>query len=159
MLPPVTDLPIVGHLLAPRPGVVRTEHKTVHGWKLEIRDDSFAGRTTCVIARRRIQLAHGVVTFRFGGGVDTTFALFRLDGGSPQTAQSVAPAAAALGAALRGPDLSNPSGGLVQIPEAALQPAQAVSIRPNARSTSTTFRLDGLADAKAAAAVAGCERL
>lgn len=152
----VASLAVFGSFWPHNATQTTVERQHQKGWTLEIRHDAFAGVTQCRISGHDVELVHGVATFRFHHWVDTSHALFRIDDGPTVSSQTVAPEAAALGAALWTNDLSNPSDGQVHIPAARLDAAHAVTIRPNTRAGVRTFALAGLAELRASAKAHGC---
>ena len=129
------------------------------GWRFTVRQDRFRGQTTCAIYKHDIRYADGVITFRFGRGVDTANALFRLDNGPPREAGSVAVEAAGLGARFNGPSLRNPSDGEVHIPADIVGQATTVGLQPNSKSNHRTFNLSGLPRALEMAKAQHCDDL
>ena len=152
----LSGLPNIGDLLHSNPDQ-RVEQSRVSGWRLVVTQDRFSNRTTCRLDRSAVVYQHGVVSFQFGGGVNTAEAQFRVDGGDLRSAASVAVQAAGLGARLAGDSLRNPSGGLVNIPASEIAGARLVSIRPDPRSGHRDFSLSGLSEALQAAKGKNCD--
>ena len=152
----LSGLPNLGALLSPNHDQT-VERSRVMGWSLEVVQDRFANTTTCRLQKSAMQYRHGVVTFQFGGGVNTAGAQFRVDGGEAKTAVSVAGEAAGLGARLSGDNLRNPSDGAVHIPASMLAGARTVAIRPDSLSNHRDFSLAGLSEALQAAKEKNCD--
>lgn len=141
----------------PHRGDVQQNRERIEGWRLEVAQDRFDGRTRCELRRGAVSVRHGVASFTFGRATPTAAAEFRIDAGPPQKAADVAEEAAGLGAAIAGDDLRNPSGGRVAIPLRLLTQARQVSIRPHPRSAHRDFDLGGLDTALARGQVQGCD--
>ena len=135
---------------------IKQQSVTVSGWRLDMKRDGFADSTSCVLRRHQIEVAGGVVTFYFRGGVDTANAQVRIDGAPAQPSNRYALEVADQGVPLGGSDLRNPSGGRVNIPLRVLVDARSVSVRPNLASRHRTYSLAGLPRAVAAAQSQGC---
>lgn len=158
MIAAATALVLWSSLLHPWTHDARIERlKPAPGWKLEVRQDTFTGATTCVIEARDMVYRHGVLTFRFDSSVDTANALYRLDQGVVQPAGLVATEAAGLGAQFKSRNMKNPSNGQVHIPTAYLQTAQTITIRPNSHRRAKTFHLTGFGDVLTVAKTKGCD--
>lgn len=142
----------VPHHHGPRkPSLRPTTH--VYGigvWRLRVHVDPFAGATTCALATRdgALVVDHGRVVRAFGPGVDSTHAVYRIDGGPPQV-QSVRdlPATA---------NLTNPSDGLLVMPVEKLAAASVVEVRATDRAFVRRIRVARLDEALGDAARLGC---
>jgi len=145
-------MPSVGSLESPPP-----QHVTHAGaWRLSTQYDRFADRTACSLQAPHAHYERHAVVFSFSGRTDTSAAVYRVDDGPPMTASDDEMELARLGFAVHQDDLNNPSGGLVRIPQSKLGGARTVSIQPRPRGPATKFDVEGLGDALAAAAKAGC---
>ena len=138
-------------------GEVSVKHYLLRPWAIEVRSDRFTGKTVCTIRNHDIAYDRGVVTFSFRRSVDTADAAYRIDQGPLERAVLVAPEAAALGARLESPNLTNPSDGRVHIPASYLKSAASIAIKPNSRAHSRAFTLKGFGDALAAIKGQGCD--
>jgi len=132
-------------------------HQVVNGWRIEAIQDRFSGRTACRIRNHNVTFDRGVVTFHFPSSVDTANAIFRIDGGPPQSVGSVAVEVAGLGARLQGDNSTNPSSGLVPLPSRLLSTANTVSIEPNYKRQHRDFSVHGLSGALDVARQKGCD--
>jgi hypothetical protein len=129
----------------------------VGAWTLSVRTDTFAGVTTCRLIRGHTTYERGAVTFHLPPKVDTSAALYRIDGEAPTPAKADNMAIAALGFALWQDDKANPSGAVVRIPAPKLMTARQVQIEPRLRTHQIySFNVDGLPPALAAAKAKGC---
>lgn len=136
---------------------VRVERSALPGgWRLSRTDDAFTGVSGCRLERRDVRLSSGVVTFSFGGRIDTANALYRLDGGPVRPAGELGPEVAGHGVSYMSGDTWNPSHGRVRVPWTTLAGARRIDIRANARRQPRAFALDSLDAAVAAARQGGC---
>ena len=120
-----------------------------HGWRLQARTDHFSAGTVCRLTKGQLSYQRRAVVIQLPRNVDTSAAVYRIDGGPPR-------ALARRGFALHRDDLTNPSGGLVRVPIDRLQQAGSVSVEARAMGRPVKFRLDGLTMALDAARAAGC---
>jgi len=135
----------------------KTNIRHIAGWTLRIDADVFSGRLKCQIYRHDIQYRRGALVFRFARDVDTSTAIYRIDGGEPNWTQSDTAELAQLGFALHDDDnLSNPSGGVLRVPVHKVGEARSVSVEVSARFPPVAFRVEGISSAVAAAYGAGC---
>jgi hypothetical protein len=86
----------------------------------------------------------GAVGFRFGRGRNTMEAWYRIDDGPPRRWQDDYPTLIGSGVEVDGSNLSNPSDGVVWIPDADVEGAETVRIRVSSRGSGTVFGLTGL---------------
>lgn len=163
----IASLALVSLIANPLPGLhaphfgprndIHGSAQRVQGWKLEVSQDQFAGRTVCTLSHGPITVRHGVAEFRFSGSTNTANAEVRIDGGAAAPAGSMAVEAAGLGARFGGQNLKNPSDGRVEVPLRLVANAATVSIRPDMRSSRRDYSLKGLSQALAAAEERGCD--
>ncbi len=130
-------------------------------WRMTIRADRFTGAVQCRVfqgARSRPDVAYArqSLAFRFGRGVNTLEASYRIDSHPAIAWSTVYPTLTNLGANLPGGRMDNPTGGLVLLPVSALVGAHGVTIRPTPGSRPRAFAIDGLADTLANARARGC---
>jgi hypothetical protein len=131
----------------------------VDGWVLELRTDSFAGRTDCRVTRGHLSYERQAVVFHLPPRLATFDAAYRIDGGRLTPARDDAADLAAQGFALSDDDLDNPSGGLVRIPARRLEGAKLVQIQPRPGIKPLRFKLDGLGASLDAAHRLGCAEI
>lgn len=128
----------------------------VDGWVMELRTDSFAGRTQCRLNRGRLSYERQAVVFHLSQRLSTFDAAYRIDGGRLMLARDDAADLAAQGFALHDDDLANPSSGLVRIPARRLEGAKLVQIQTRPGVKPLRFRLYSLNAALDAAHRLGC---
>lgn len=145
------SLPWLGH-----PSEVHRERHRVGPWTLTVVQDRFAGRTQCRLAARDMDYQRGALVIHLSPKADTFDAVYRIDGGPPQSVRADALELLRLGFALHQDDLANPSGGLVRIPADRLAGATRVDVEARPGAPVYTFRVDALAPALDAARAAGC---
>ena len=138
----------------------RVDRYGIDGWIVTVRQDAFTGSIACYMhsADRRMTYLPGAVGFAFGRRRDTLRAWYRLDGGPALRWQDRYPALSASGAAIDGPGLDDPTGGIVWLPEGDLAGVREVAIRPTVQSRVRVFRLRGFAELAGAARRLGCWR-
>jgi hypothetical protein len=132
---------------------------TVSGWVIALREDAFAGTTRCIMRSDRPAMLYqrGAVGFVFPRHTDTSGALYRIDGGLALPWRDRLPDLIAAGAAIDGPALDDPTGGIVWLPEADVLAAHNIAIRPKPADIPRAFAVTGLAAAIASARARDCE--
>jgi hypothetical protein len=145
------SLPFAGH-----PRDEHTQHHRFGPWSLSVTHERFAGEVKCKLAAHGADFEREAVVIRLGGGVDTSGAMYRVDGGPPRSVQADAMELAGMGFALHQDALANPSGGLVRIPVHLLSGARQVSVQARPGGPVLRYRLDGLDVALDAARTEGC---
>jgi hypothetical protein len=157
----ITKLALVGMLGLLSPfghGPVKTTHRKVAGWTLTVSHDSFSQSTRCALRRSKAIVFRHALVFRLPAQVDTSAAVYRIDGGPPMRVENDAMDLARLGFALTDDDLDNPSGGLVRIPQDKfLRASRSVAIEATPGRRVASFRIDGLTAAMDRAAALGCK--
>jgi hypothetical protein len=102
---------------------------------LELRTDSFAGRTDCRVRRGRLSYERQAQVVHLPARLNTFDAAYRIDGGRLMLARDAAADLAAQGFALSDDDLQNPSGGLVRISAAVCKAPSWCRSRPGPASS------------------------
>lgn len=133
------------------------ERHRLDQWTYELHHDAFTGKLTCNLESRNISILHGAAVFRFGNGVDTSDAVFRVDDGPAESARALALDLLHRGVSVQDEALANPSRGLVMIPVERLEQAREVTIRPSVGARPRKFLVVGLKAALAAAQSSGCD--
>ena len=144
--------------LAATPGRAadRIERRHLGAWTLEARTDAFTGARSCRLSASHMDYRRGAVVLRLPRWEDTSAAVYRVDAGPPVDTRAEAMEMARRGFALNDDTLTNPSGGLVRIPEEQLASAKIVWVRADAKSRPEVFKIAGLSAALDAAHAAGC---
>jgi hypothetical protein len=142
--------------LGPDPAPATAARRRIAAWTLETRADRFRGAVTCRLSSDSMHVERGVVIVRLSASADTLDAAYRLDGGAPVETRLEAMEMARRGLTLTEDALANPSGGLVRVPAARAAAARTLDVQPGRGRHAIRFRLDGLADALAAARAADC---
>jgi hypothetical protein len=120
-------------------------------WRVHVVHDSFTGEVSCRISTRNAVVLGSDLVLHLGMGVDTTAALYRVDGGVVQDAFPTRapwqdPAA----------DFGNPSAGLVPAPLKTVVGAKFIWVRASDRLPARRFDVAGLGEALASAAAQSC---
>jgi hypothetical protein len=132
----------------------QTRH--VNGWTVRADSDRFTGQMICHLSRGRVGYEKQALVLHLPSHIDTSNAVYRIDGGQPDWVRDDEMELARLGFALHDDNLNNPSGGLVRIPERRVGSASAVSIETVTNRRPITVNIDGFAPALEAASKAGC---
>jgi hypothetical protein len=154
-----THIAVIALLLFPFPWRHDDANVVRHlsgGWTLRLHRDHFAQRLACQLSKHRITYERGALVFHLSPDIDTSSAVYRVDGGPPMDVRLDQGRLARLGFALENDDLANPSGGLVRIPEDRVVGAYAVAIELKADSRPRTFAIAGFDAALASARAAAC---
>ncbi len=150
------QLAIIALLLFPHSGPwgPRDTRSQIEGWTLRVHTDRFAEHTTCRLSKRYIYYDRGALVFQLSSRANTIAAIYRIDGGPPRAASDDAMEFARLGFAIYNDDLTNPSAGLVRIPEGRLRAARAIVIE--VKRSLFKFDVSSFAAALQGARHAGC---
>ena len=133
-----------------------TQDRHIGSWTLKITNDAFAGRRSCQLFAHRLEYGRGALILHLPRTVDTSAAVYRIDGGEPVDTRSEQMEIARDGFTIDEDSLANPSGGLVRIPETRVLSGHTVQIEASAKGKIFLFRIDGLGAALDAARQAGC---
>jgi hypothetical protein len=136
---------------------IRVERRHVGAWTLVVQTDRFSGRVTCQLSKHKIGYERQALVFHLSDRVDTSDAVYKIDGGLPVWVRSDAMELAHLGFALHNDTLANPSGGLVRLPERSLLDAHLVAVQPKAGDAPVNFKIEGFRTALETAHNAGCD--
>ena len=153
------QLVLIAALMFPLPWVHGSAHQApspAGGWTVTAKTDPFTGGHVCHLGKRGVDYERQALVFHLSDHVDTADAAYRIDGGSPNLVSADQMELARLGFALHNDDLSNPSGGLVRIPEGRLTTAGEVSVETAAFRRPVKFKISGFAEALDTARKAGC---
>ena len=135
---------------------LRVRHGVLHGWRYEQVDDRFTGGESCRLSRGPIQVSNGIVRLDFGRGVDTSDAVYRIDGQAARRWRDDIPVLTSLGVNVQRDDLANPSGGVVLLQLGPVLSAGEIDVRVGGSLQTHRFRLEGLSDAVQAATLKHC---
>ena len=160
-LPHSVNLPTAG--MRRRAGY-RINAKSYHlaGWEMRIQRDGFTSQTRCQLfapadlRQGQISYAPGVLSFHFPAELDVAGAWYRVDDAPARAWRDDYPALTARRVSLEGASLTNPTGGVVLVPQEVLAGARSVTIRADRNSTPKRFRLKGFEQALASARANGC---
>lgn len=137
---------------------VASKRYKADGWSLAVRHDGLTRQTRCRLHanNRRILYQPQALGFAFRKSRDTLGAWYIIDNDAPVRWQDRYPQLIASGAAIDGPGLDNPTGGVVWIPIDEVAHAHNVRIRAGTRGQGRLFRLVGFASMLDAAHRLGC---
>ncbi|WP_174300203.1 hypothetical protein [Caulobacter sp. S45] len=139
-------------LFASTPGTLQTSVREVSGWRLKVSHDSFTGQTSCDMRRGAMRLTPQTLVVRLGGHVDSSAAEVRVDQGPAHIFSRYdyrfSPDSDLL--------LSNPSGGVVELPTSGVSGARVLAIEEPRTHVVRTFDVSGGTTALQAARAAGC---
>lgn len=133
-----------------------SEVSHVGGWTVRAHLERFTGAHVCSVTRPKVTVERQAVVFHLPRSVDTSGAVYRIDGGAPFWSRNDQAELARQGFALHGDSLTNPSGGLVRIPLDRLASGRSVEIEAAADHRPFRFSVYGLDTALAAAKATGC---
>ena len=145
------SLPWVSH-----PSQAHRAHHRIGPWTLTVVQDRFSGQVQCRLAARGMDFERGALTLHLSPKADTSDAVYRIDGGLPHSVRADTLELVRMGFAVHRDDLTNPSGGLVRIPVAALAGATQVAVVARPGAPIYSFQVGALAPALDAARTAGC---
>ncbi len=152
-------LALIAALMFPLPwshGAAHPAPRPAGGWTVTAKTDPFTGGHVCHLAKRGVDYERQALVLHLSDHVDTADAVYRIDNGAPNLVSADQMELARLGFALHNDDLSNPSGGLVRVPERRVMSAAEVSVETAAFRRPVKFKIGGFAEALDAARKAGC---
>ncbi len=128
------------------------------GWRLAVRHDAFAGRTTCRLFSVDGRMTHqpGALGLRVGDGRDVLHAVYRLDGGALRRWSDRYPAFVAAQIPVDGPRVDDGFGGVAWLPDAEVKGVRTVEVEAGGETRVRRFRLRGFAPMLDAARRLGC---
>jgi hypothetical protein len=135
---------------------VAMRHVHVGAWSVVVARDRFAGTSSCSLDARDVSLHRGTAIFRLGRGLDTTRAVFRLDGGPPREVSEAFDAVEARGFFPERGWIVDPAGGEAALPAAYLSGVRAVTLRVSPKLPPRVFKVAHLDEAIATAQAYGC---
>ncbi|MGI8840947.1 MAG: hypothetical protein ACR2F8_09255 [Caulobacteraceae bacterium] len=138
-----------------RPQVARRLY-AVHGWRIAVDRDTFTGAVSCSLSANRVYFRSGALIFRLGRGVETTHAVFRLDGGPARPVAEAFHDDEARGIFPRRGWIDDPAGGDVALPAAYIKGAKRVWIRSSPATYPRLYDVSRFAAAREGARGAGC---
>jgi len=150
----VLALSILGHR---DDGQIATRSIQVAEWTAKIRTDRFTGEVNCSLSARRISFHRDTLVFHLGRDVDTSQAVFRVDGAAAQNVREPRLENETHGFFLNQGPVENPSGGEVALPASIVRGAKRVDIRDTSKHPPRAFDLSRFPEALAAAKAAGCK--
>lgn len=133
------------------PTRVRSDLYAAGPWRLRVTRDAFARTTICRVGHRDAEVRHGALLWDLGDHVDTSRAVWRIDGGEPRRQSLLDLPTSA--------NLDNPSDGRLAVPVALLAGARWVETRPTPRAHVRRLSVARLDELLAAADRLGCARL
>lgn len=125
-------------------------------WRIAVKKDRFSGDVTCSIGARGVSFRRDTLIFRLARAGDATNAVFRVDGGPARPISETFDTVEAHGFFPQRGWILDPQGGEAALPAAVVSRARAVTIRLAPKSHPRQFAIARLAEARAAAAAAGC---
>lgn len=155
----LTLLAFIAMMRAPfaaQPGQVAIERGRLAGWTLRVETDRFSDRSVCRLTRGNVRYERHALVIQLSRRIDTSQAIYRIDGGPPIAVSADAVELARLGFTLHADDLTNPSLGQVRVPESRLGDARVIAIQPRFGARPISVKVDGLGAALDAAGRDGC---
>ncbi|MGI9170110.1 MAG: hypothetical protein ACR2FH_08050 [Caulobacteraceae bacterium] len=128
----------------------------VGAWRIGVYHDTFTGAVSCSLRTNRIHYRSETLIFRLGRGVETTHAVFRLDGGTPRPVAEAFHIDEARGFFPRRGWIDDPAGGDVALPRTYFPKVKRLWIRASPASQPQFFNVSRFAEALAGARAAGC---
>jgi hypothetical protein len=135
---------------------VHAERRHIGRWTLRVLTDTFTSGNQCRLFGHSADVQRGALVLRLARDVDTSGAIYRIDGGPPIAGRADQMELARMGLAIHADDLANPSGGLVRIPMRRVRDAHIVAVQVRAFGPVIQFEIDGLGAALDAAYKSGC---
>jgi hypothetical protein len=140
-------------------GQTTTHHHHVGGWTVRVIWDRFTGETSCTVRKGRVELQNDVLIFHAPEEVDTSDAVFRIDGGPARSVHEATYEDQRRGYYRNGGPLENPSAGEVALPTYYVTGAKWVYIRANPRRAPDAFDVRNFPEALALARSLKCPGL
>ena len=139
----------------PTPQQIHTKY-ALAGWKIGVDHDTFTAAVTCSLTGPDMHFKAQTMIFRLGSGVETTHAVFRLDGGAPRPVSALFREDEAHGFFPERGWIDDPSGGEVAFPADRLKGVKRLWIRASPAHRPRYFNVSRFGDALAGAKAAGC---
>ena len=128
----------------------------VAGWEIGVDRDTFTGAVTCSLAAHDVHFESDTLIFHLGRGVETTHAVFRVDGGAARPVAEAFRDDAAHGIFPQRGWIDDPAGGDAALPATDFKGAKRVWIRATPAYQPRFFNVSRFQDALAGARSAGC---
>lgn len=126
------------------------------GWRIAVAHDKFTGHVSCSLSAKHVRFKSDALIFHVGPGVETTHAVFRIDGGPARPVSQAFRDDEARGFFPRRGWIDDPAGGDVALPAAYLKGATRLWIRATPATYPQYYNVSRFADALAEAKAAGC---
>jgi hypothetical protein len=136
-----------------------TRHHQVGGWTVSVVWDRFTGEISCTVRKDDVELQNDVLVFHSPAWVDTSDAIFRIDGGAARSVHEATYEDQRRGYYREGGPLANPSRGEVALPTHYVTNAKWVWIRPDGRHAPDGFDVRRFPDALELARAEKCPGL
>jgi hypothetical protein len=140
-------------------GQTITQHHHVAGWTVRVIWDRFTGETSCTVRKGHVELKDDVLVFHSPTWVDTSDAVFRIDGGPARSVHEATYEDQRRGYYRSGGPVENPSAGEVALPSYYVTHAEWVYIRAGAGRAPEGFDVRGFPAALALARSEKCPNL
>jgi hypothetical protein len=140
-------------------GQTITRHHHVAGWTVRVLWDRFTGDISCTVRKGAVELLNDVLVFHASAWVDTSDAVFRIDGGPARSVHEATYEDQRRGYYRQGGPLENPSAGAVALPSYYVTNAKWVYIRADAKRAPDGFDVRGFPQALALARAQKCPNL
>ena len=140
-------------------GQTISHRRVVGAWTVNVIWDRFTGDTRCTVRSGDIELQKDVLIFHAASWVDTSDAVFRIDGGPARSVREATYEDQRRGYYREGGPLENPSAGEVALPTYYVTGAKWVYIRANPRRAPDAFDVRGFSEALALARAQKCPGL
>jgi hypothetical protein len=140
-------------------GQTITRHHHVEGWTVRVLWDRFTGATSCTVRKGHVELRNDVLVFHAPTWLDTSDAVFRIDGGPARSVHEATYEDQRRGYYRIGGPVENPSAGEVALPSYYVTDAKWVYIRADAGRAPDGFDVRGFPAALALARSEKCPDL
>lgn len=153
----VTALAISSFFYQPHPRVESTHRPyALAGWRIGVDRDTFTGAVSCTLKARNVSFRSDTLIFHLRPGLETTHAVFRVDGGAARPVSVAFHEDEAHGIFPQKGFIDDPAGGDVALPASYLRSARRIWIRPSPTSWPRYFVVYRFSEALARAKAAGC---
>jgi hypothetical protein len=139
----------------PSPAYVQTRY-ALAGWRISVNRDTFTAAVSCSLSGPEMRFKAGTLIFSLGKGVETTHAVYRLDGGAPAPVSATFREDAANGFFPERGWIDDPAGGEVALPASRLKGVKRLWIRASPDYLPRYFNISRFGEALAGAKAAGC---
>jgi hypothetical protein len=152
----IAAMALTSYFYQPHPPQSTERLYQLAGWRIAVAHDKFTGQVSCSLSARHVRFKSDTLIFHIRPGVETTHAVFRIDGGAPRPVSTVFREDEAHGFFPQRGFIDDPAGGDVALPADEFKGVRRLWIRASPADLPSYFNVRRFDDALAGAKAAGC---